>query len=42
MSAELPGQRWANIEELRAKGLFGVPQGNGSELRARPASEPVP
>ncbi|MEV0027335.1 hypothetical protein AB0H45_35145 [Streptomyces atroolivaceus] len=32
LSAELPGERWADIEQLRAAGLFGVPTGNGPEL----------
>jgi len=32
LSDRLPGERWADIEELRARGLFGVPTGNSPEL----------
>ncbi|MFD8803674.1 hypothetical protein [Streptomyces atroolivaceus] len=32
LSAELPGERWADIEQLRAAGLFGVPTGNRPEV----------
>lgn len=33
LSEELPGERWADIEELRARGLFGVPTGNRTAAR---------
>jgi len=32
LSERLPGERWADIEQLRAAGLFGVPTGNSPEL----------